>query len=204
MIAIVDYGLGNIQAIANIYNRLNVPVCFAGNAAELSRAERIILPGVGSFDWAMTRLEQSGMRPALEKLVLSDNKPLLGICVGMQMLARRSEEGVLPGLGWIPGNVKRFDDSKFSDPTQLPQMGWNDVAPRSAGCLFQGLDTDARFYFLHSYYFAPQSDGSVLAETDYGGIYASSVRCGNVFGVQFHPEKSHQWGIRLLKNFSEI
>ena len=204
MITIVNYGLGNVQAIANIYNRLNIPVRSARNASELLGAERIILPGVGAFDWAMTRLEQSGMRPVLENLVLREKKPVLGICVGMQMLAHRSEEGVLPGLGWIPGDVKRFDEARFTDATHLPQMGWNDVAPRTAGCLFRGMETDARFYFLHSYYFAPQSDSSVLAETDYSGIYASSVRSGNVYGVQFHPEKSHQWGIRLLRNFSEI
>ena len=167
-------------------------------------AERIILPGVGAFDWAMTRLEQSGMRPALENLVLRDKKPVLGICVGMQMLANWSEEGVLPGLGWIPGEVKRFDEARFRDPTHLPHMGWNDVKPRAGGCLFQGLEAEARFYFLHSYYYAPVSSADVLAETDYNGVYASSVKRGNVFGVQFHPEKSHQWGIRLLKNFAEI
>lgn len=204
MITIVNYGLGNVQAIANIYRRLNIPVRDAQTSAELAKAERIILPGVGAFDWAMTRLEHSGMRPVLDDLVFAQNRPVLGICVGMQMLANGSEEGALPGLGWIPGWVKRFDESRFTDPTHLPHMGWNNVAPRSEACIFSGLAADARFYFLHSYYYAPADAAHILAETDYCGFYASSVRSGNVFGVQFHPEKSHQWGIRLLKNFAEI
>lgn len=204
MITIVNYGLGNVQAIANIYNRLNIAVRSAQTAEELASAERIILPGVGAFDWAMTRLHQSGMRPMLEELVSEKRLPVLGICVGMQMLANRSAEGVLPGLGWIPGEVKKFDEARFTDSTHLPHMGWNDVTPRVATCLFRGMERDAQFYFLHSYYFAPKSDANVLAETDYSGVYASSIRADNVYGVQFHPEKSHQWGIRLLKNFAEL
>ena len=204
MITIVDYGLGNVQAIANIYERLRIPVRLARTAEELTGSERLILPGVGAFDWAMTRLEQSGMRPTIEDLVTRQGRPVLGICVGMQMLSDRSDEGTLRGLGWIPGEVRRFDESRIKDPTHLPHMGWNDVMPRSTGCLFRGLETDARFYFLHSYYYAPIHVSDVLAETDYNGKYASSVRRGNVLGVQFHPEKSHQWGIRLLQNFAEV
>jgi glutamine amidotransferase len=122
----------------------------------------------------------------------------------MQMLANGSEEGVLPGLGWIDGEVKRFDEAAFGGKVRLPHMGWNDVMPRQTDSLFFGVGADARFYFLHSYYFAPKRDCDILAETDYNGRYASSVRAENVFGVQFHPEKSHQWGIRLLKNFAEL
>lgn len=204
MISIVDYGLGNVQAIANIYSRLNIPVRAVRTADELASAERIILPGVGAFDWAMTRLEQSGMRPVLEELVIRRRRAVLGICVGMQMLADRSEEGQLPGLGWIPGEVKRFDESRIKDPTHLPHMGWNDVVPLWRNCLFQDFEEEARFYFLHSYYFCPQVSSDVLSETDYNGKYASGVKRGNIFGVQFHPEKSHQWGIRLLKNFATV
>lgn len=204
MITIVDYGLGNVRAIANIYERLRIPVKLARVPDQLAGAQRLVLPGVGAFDWAMTRLDQSGMRPMLEQLVIQQDVPVLGICVGMQILANRSEEGKLPGLGWIPGEVRRFDEAKLTDPTHLPHMGWNDVKPRSGSCIFAGLELDARFYFLHSYYYAPKDDSHTLAETDYSGVYASSVRAGNVFGVQFHPEKSHQWGIRLLKNFAEI
>lgn len=203
MISIVDYGLGNVQAIANIYARLNIPVRAVRTPNELASAERIILPGVGAFDWAMTRLEQSGMRPVLENLVSRQRCAVLGICVGMQMLADRSEEGQLPGLGWIPGEVKRFDESRIKDPTHLPHMGWNDVGPVRRNCLFRDLE-EARFYFLHSYYFRPKESSDILSETDYNGKFASGVKRGNIFGVQFHPEKSHQWGIRLLKNFAEV
>jgi imidazole glycerol-phosphate synthase subunit HisH len=204
MITIVDYGLGNVQAIANIYNRLHIPVRTAQTAQEMEGAQKLILPGVGAFDWAMTRLEQSGMRSTLEQLVLEKRRTILGICVGMQMLASRSDEGVLPGLGWIPGEVRKFDEARFTDRTHLPHMGWNDVLPRPSSKIFSGLEADARFYFLHSYYFSPKHQEHIACETDYNGIYASGVGVNNVFGVQFHPEKSHQWGIRLLKNFAEL
>lgn len=204
MITIVNYGLGNIQAIANIYKRLNIPARIAASTEELAEAQKIILPGVGAFDWAMTRLDQSGMRERLNDLVLGKGRPVLGICVGMQMMAKRSDEGVLAGLGWIDAEVRKFDEASFTHKTHLPHMGWNDVAPRQNGGLFRGLESSARFYFLHSYYVAPSQEDDVLAITDYNGPYASSVRSGNVFGVQFHPEKSHQWGLQLLKNFAEL
>ena len=204
MITIVDYGLGNVQAIANIYTRLNIPVRAARSRADLDDAKKIVLPGVGAFDWAMARLQDSGMRERLDQLVMEERSDVIGICVGMQMLAGRSDEGKLPGLGWIDADVNIFDEKRFSGRTHLPHMGWNDVAPRSGEGLFAGLGTGARFYFLHSYYFAPHHDKDALATTDYNGAFVSSVRCGNVYGVQFHPEKSHQWGIRLLKNFAEL
>jgi len=204
MITIVDYGLGNVQAIANIYTRLNIPVRAARTAAELDSARKLVLPGVGAFDWAMARLNDSGMREPLDRLVLEQRSEVIGICVGMQMLAGRSDEGSLPGLGWIDADVKIFDEAAFTGRTHLPHMGWNTVRPKRAEGLFSGLNSGARFYFLHSYYFAPRRDEDVLATTDYNGPFVSSVQSGNVYGVQFHPEKSHQWGIRLLKNFAEL
>ena len=204
MIGIVDYGLGNIHAFANIYKRLNISAEIASTPQDLRRAEKIILPGVGAFDWAMTRLNESGLRDTLEEMVVGDDKPVLGICVGMQIMANRSDEGQLDGLGWIDGEVRKFDETAFTQKTHLPHMGWNDVLPQGNHGLFRDLDSGARFYFLHSYYFAPHNPDHVLAVTDYGGSYASSVRRENVFGVQFHPEKSHRWGIQLLKNFAEI
>lgn len=204
MISLVNYGLGNIQAFANIYKRLNLEVCVANTADDLVKAEKVILPGVGAFDWAMARLNESGMRDCLDDLVLRQNRPVLGICVGMQMMAQRSDEGELAGLGWIDAEVKRFDETTFTHKTHLPHMGWNDVVPRHANCLFRGLENDAQFYFLHSYYFLPKQPSDVLAMTDYSGSFASAVRSANIFGVQFHPEKSHQWGIQLLKNFAEL
>ena len=204
MIAIVHYGLGNVRAFTNIYKRLNIPMTMATTPEDLEAADRIILPGVGAFDWAMTRLNNSGMRDALDHSVIIEGKPILGICVGMQMLARNSDEGETDGLGWIDGDVKRFDVSTFSHKTHLPHMGWNDVEACESDGLFSELDSNSRFYFLHSYYFSPDSQDDVLSETNYHGVFSSSVRSSNVYGVQFHPEKSHQWGIKLLENFARL
>lgn len=204
MIAIVDYGLGNIQAFANIYKSLNFEILVAHTADELNVADKIILPGVGAFDWAMKKLNESGMRECLDDLVKVKKKPVLGICVGMQIIAEKSEEGVLQGLGWIDAEVKKFEVSSSDKKTQLPQMGWNDVNPKNSDCLFKNLEIGSKFYFLHSYYFLPKNESDILATTDYNGLYTSCVRHENIFGVQFHPEKSHQWGIQLLKNFADL
>jgi glutamine amidotransferase len=202
MITLVDYGLGNIQAFANIYKSLGIACSIARDSDQLSRASRLILPGVGAFDWAMQRLEASGLRTTLDYLVLSRQVPVLGICVGMQMMANRSEEGRLPGLGWIPGVVKRFDESLLSSKSSLPHMGWNDITPK-AHLLFANV-SHPRYYFLHSYYFLPASVDHVLAEAEYGEHFAAAVCKEHVIGVQFHPEKSHHWGIQLLRNFAEF
>ncbi len=205
MITIVDYGLGNIQAFTNIYKRLDIPVSVASTHDDLAKADKIILPGVGSFDWAMTSLDNSGMRECLDDLVLNQGRPVVGICVGMQMMAKRSDEGTLPGLGWIEAEVKRFSSTdQDGKKILLPHMGWNDVIPLDTGDLFREVK-DARFYFLHSYFFSPSNQKDILAMTEYQGQrFASAVRSGTIYGVQFHPEKSHQWGINLLKNFAEL
>jgi imidazole glycerol-phosphate synthase subunit HisH len=202
MVTLVDYGLGNIQAFANIYRRLNIAVSIARTAEDLVAARRIILPGVGSFDWAMDRLEASGMRLCLDDLVLRKKRPVMGICVGMQMIALRSDEGSRAGLGWLGADVKRLPAQATQKPIQLPHMGWNDVEATD-NSLFSGI-VSPRFYFLHSYYFAPVDLNHVLASVNYHGTFAAAVGGGNIFGVQFHPEKSHHWGVQLLKNFAEI
>lgn len=204
MIAIVNYGLGNVQAIADIYRRLGIAARMATTPADLSGAQKIILPGVGAFDWAMKRLDESGMRAALDHAAIDERKPVLGICVGMQMMAGSSEEGQLSGLGWIEGRVRRFDAETFSSEIHLPHMGWNDVHARPGERLFDGLDGTSRFYFLHSFHFLATHERNVMALTDYHGSFASAVVADNLYGVQFHPEKSHQWGVRLLKNFAEL
>lgn len=205
MIGIVDYGLGNVLAFANIFKRLGIPVTLARTADELARATHIVLPGVGAFDWAMERLETSGMRSALDRLVLEEKRPVLGVCVGMQMMATRSDEGSARGLGWFDAEVRRFDEARIQSRTHLPHMGWNDVQPRAGEPIFQGLHAgEARFYFLHSYYFASCDPQDTIATTDYGDRFACAVRLGNIHGVQFHPEKSHGWGIQLLRNFSGL
>lgn len=200
-VTLVHYGLGNIQAFAHIYQRLNLAVEVATTAAQLAAAQRLILPGVGAFDWAMARLNASGMRDALDDAVLNRNVPVLGVCVGMQMMAQRSDEGVEPGLGWIKGDVRAFG-SLAEQRLPLPHMGWNDVTPASTDCLFAGIDAP-RYYFLHSYCIVPADDGDALAMADYGNSFVSAVRHGNIFGTQFHPEKSHGWGIDLLRNFAK-
>ena len=202
VIAIINYGSGNIQAIANIYGRLGVPFVVAETPDQLSNADRYLLPGVGAFDQCMAELNASGMRQALDTCVLEARKPILGICVGMQLLAQSSEEGEERGLGWIDGVVKRFDRSMINQSTQLPHMGWNTAEPVQQNRLFEGVDLTTGYYFLHSYYFACVRDEDVLAVTEYAGRFASAVHHGCVYGVQFHPEKSHQAGIQLLKNFS--
>ena len=203
MITIVDYGLGNIQAFVNTYKRLGFEVRCARDAGGLVGATKLILPGVGAFDHAMQLLNSSGMRPDLEELVQARQVPVLGICVGMQILAHSSDEGKLPGLGWVHGRVKNFKSDKHSADLPLPHMGWNDVKPVAGTGLFAGLEVGARFYFLHSYFFDCANADSVEAFAHYGRDFACAVRSNNVHGVQFHPEKSHHCGTTLLKNFAE-
>jgi glutamine amidotransferase len=202
MIAIVNYGSGNIQAIGNIFSRLRVPFVFASRPEELQDVERIVLPGVGAFDQAMEELERSGMRRALDRAALEDRKPVLGICVGMQLLACSSEEGYAKGLGWIDGTVKKFVNTRHGDVVRLPHMGWNTIEPTRPTPLFEGIDLQTGYYFLHSYYFSCDIQEEILANTHYGSSFASVVQKANICGVQFHPEKSHQSGIDLLKNFA--
>lgn len=205
MIALVDYGSGNIKAIANIYHRLKVPHFIATTPDDVRRATKIVLPGVGAFDQTMQHLNDSGLKTALEERVRREKVPFLGICVGMQLLARRSDEGKLAGLGWIDADVKRFDDAAFTDSkTHLPHMGWNNVDVIRRHRLLDGLNGDASFYFLHSYYVACDRSEDVLGETEYGGRFHCAVGAGNIFGVQFHPEKSHHNGVRVLQNFAEM
>jgi len=203
MIAVIDYGLGNVQAFLDIYKRLNIPATAAKKSEDLLGVSKCILPGVGAFDWAIQSLDHSGMRPTLEKLVMQEQCPILGVCVGMQMLANRSDEGTLSGLGWIPGQIKKFDETRFKHLPYVPHMGWNDVAIARENLLLNGIE-DPQFYFLHSYYFVPEDFHSTIGASEYGGTFASVVAKGNVYGTQFHPEKSHHWGMSLLKNFAEL
>jgi imidazole glycerol-phosphate synthase subunit HisH len=204
MITIVDYGLGNIRAFQNVYKRLNIPSRAARTPADLDGVEKLILPGVGAFDHAMALLDATGMRPALDELVLGKKVPVLGVCLGMQILTSRSDEGRSGGLAWIPGAVHRFGTGRDGAAMTLPHMGWNDVQPKPGRQLFAHLESDARFYFLHSYYVecARPADSAALA--DYGMPFTCAVSAGNIHGVQFHPEKSHRWGTRMLQNFAEL
>lgn len=204
MIAIVDYGLGNIAAFASVYNKANIKVSVARTADDLKGASKLILPGVGHFDHAMRLLQQSGMLDALNQMVLGDKVPVIGVCVGMQILARSSDEGELPGLGWIDAHVRAFKSSDIARNLAVPHMGWNDVRPLLPSPLFDTLQAGARFYFLHSYYISCDRQEDVLATCNYGADFACAVRSSNIYGVQFHPEKSHSFGDRLLRNFAEL
>lgn len=204
MITIIDYGLGNIQAFITIYKELSITVKVAQEVNDLKCASKLILPGVGAFDHAMERLNESGMRRTLDELVLSKKIPVLGICVGMQILAHSSEEGILPGLGWINAKVIKFSTFNLKQSTMLPHMGWNDVETIKDNNLLKGLEEKSRFYFLHSYIMKCTNDSDIIALADYGEKFCCAVNNNNIYGVQFHPEKSHHSGIQLLKNFAEF
>ena len=199
MIGILDYGLGNIKAFGNIYKNLNIEYKFISKKNDFDGVTKIILPGVGAFDYAMSKLNSSGLRDELEKKVLEEKLPVIGICVGMQMLAKRSDEGKLEGLGWIDGVVRKFEDKK---DLPLPHMGWNSIKVSKESLLLKDLD-NSFFYFLHSYYFDTDED-KVLAKASYIDEFDCIVNVDNIYGIQCHPEKSHHFGINLLKNFGEL
>ena len=204
MIYIIDYGLGNLGAFHNIFKRLNIETKFAKNCDDLVDVDKIILPGVGAFDHAMKLLNASGMREKLDQLVLVDKVPAIGICVGMQILGESSEEGNLKGLGWIKGIVRKFDMSSIEYHTKLPHMGWNNINIIQNNPLFKNLNSNALFYFLHSYYFECNNKQDIIAKSQYGNDFSCVINRRNIYGVQFHPEKSHQSGITLLNNFSNL
>lgn len=204
MIGIIDYGSGNIQAIVNIYNQLNIECKVIDNPAELDTADRLILPGVGSFDESMKQLVASGLKEKLDELVLVKQMPIMGICIGMQLMAESSEEGSIPGLGWIKGKVKKFDSATIKTKPFLPHMGWNDVTNPTNHVILSNIDLHHGFYFVHSYFFECASEENILSTCDYGTVFTCAVHDKNIFGMQFHPEKSHSNGITLLENFAKL
>lgn len=204
MIAILDYGMGNVKAFANILQRLGVLFEVIDRPGPLANASKIILPGVGAIDEAVSRLDALQFTPALHERVLGEGIPILGVCVGMQLFARESEEGRLPGFGWLDAQVKRFDQSQLDERAVVPHMGWNEAVPAQQGGLFEGITQNARFYFLHSYYMCCHVHDDIAAVARYGDEFTCAVRRNNIYGVQFHPEKSHAAGVQVLKNFVEI
>jgi glutamine amidotransferase len=204
MITIIDYGVGNIFAFQNVFKRLNISTKIAKSVEDLQDAQKLILPGVGSFDYAMSQLNNSGMRERLDDLVLIQKVPVIGICVGMQMMGNTSDEGQLEGLKWIDASIRKFDESTILQRTKLPHMGWNDVTPKNNHPLFEGLEEEALFYFLHSYYFECNNTEDSIAKSDYGVTFTSAAQHQNVYGIQFHPEKSHHYGEKLLHNFAKL
>ncbi len=202
MITIVNYGCGNIKAIQNVYHKLSITTKIAEKPVDMDDAEKLILPGVGAFDFAMKKLLDSGMENAINNLVLNKRIPVLGICVGAQLMTRSSEEGNLPGLGWVDASVKKFKSQNLAGMVNLPHMGWNDISAKNTNPLLEDLESDAMFYFLHSYYIFSDNPEQIIATSNYGGEFVCAVNNQNVYGVQFHPEKSHHFGVKLLENFA--
>lgn len=202
MITIVDYGMGNVGSILNMLRHLGHAARISSDSGDILSASKLILPGVGAFDAGMTNLAKRGLRPALDQAALEKKIPVLGICLGMQLLSHSSEEGVERGLGWIDAHTVRFRFNDLPAPPKIPHMGWNLVHPSRPDPLFAGLEREARFYFVHSFHLVCRSSESELARTTHGYEFASIVRHGNIHGTQFHPEKSHRFGMKLLGNFA--
>jgi len=202
MITIVDYGMGNLGSIQNMFKRVGVETRISSDLIEISKSSKIVLPGVGSFDAAMSKISQDGMREVLDRLALVDKIPILGICLGMQLLTRSSEEGKLAGLNWIPADTKRIP-AKCG--LKIPHMGWNIVKPSTPSKLVEGFGSeDVRFYFVHSYAVSVDDESHSILKTDYGIEFDSAIQKDNIYGVQFHPEKSHRFGKKIFSNFVSI
>jgi imidazole glycerol-phosphate synthase subunit HisH len=204
MITIVDYGTGNLASIANMLKRVGCDSVITSDADEIARASKLILPGVGAFDTGMRNLMELGLIEMLNSKALEEKVPILGICLGMQLFVSGSEEGQLPGLGWIAGRVLKFKPELADKNLKIPHMGWNQIETAKESKLFTGMHTEPRFYFVHSYYLKLDREEDVLAKTMYGVRFASALERKNIAGVQFHPEKSHKFGMKLLKNFAEM
>lgn len=206
MISIIDYGNGNFSAIANIFKKLKINHQITKDKKKIANSDKYILPGVGSFDNTIYTLNKSGILDILEEEVLVKKKPILGICIGMQILSNESEEGELRGLGWIPGKVKKFNKLKLKELNlYLPHMGWNSIEKSGEdNSLLKNINLNQGFYFLHSYHFVSSLDTNSVAISNFDISFSCIVRNENIYGVQFHPEKSHDNGIQLLLNFANL
>ena len=203
MIVIVDYGMGNLRSILNKLQRMDVKAIISSKVEDIEKAEKLILPGVGSFATGMDNLEKYDLIPILNKKVIKEKKPILGICLGMQLVTKRSEEGNADGLGWIDAETKKFDFGRKNIGLKIPHMGWNSIDIRRDSLLLKDIFINSTFYFVHSYHVCCNGTNSIVATTNYGYDFTSVIQKENIFGTQFHPEKSHKNGIRLLKNFVE-
>lgn len=203
MITIVNYGMGNLGSVQNMFKRIGVESNITSDTNEIAAASKILLPGVGAFDAAMNRINEGGFREILDRKALVEKVPILGICLGMQLLTHSSEEGKEKGLGWIPAKTLAF---KFSEEQKLkiPHMGWNIAQPAKKSLLTENFEAESRFYFVHSYYVKVENEQDSLLKTNYGLTFDSGVERGNIFGAQFHPEKSHKFGMRFLESFAKI
>jgi glutamine amidotransferase len=203
MVAIIDYGVGNLTSILNMHRKLGIEAVITGEAELIGAADRLLIPGVGHFDTCMQNFSDSGLRPLVEKRALEDKVPVLGICVGAQMMTRGSEEGVEKGLAWVNADTVRFRLNGSSD-LKVPHMGWTDLRPKTCSGLWADMPDEPRFYFAHSYHFSFDSTEYVTGTADYGYDFVCAFRKENIYGVQFHPEKSHKYGMKLIANFATL
>src|SRR5450432_71472 len=203
MIAIIDYGVGNLASIKNMVKKAGFESVIASDAHAIEKADKIILPGIGAFDHCMQRFNDSGLRPLVEKKVKEEKIPMLGICVGLQMLMESSEEGTEAGLGWIKGRTIKFKKEKLGD-LKIPHTGWTDVQIIKETHLTKDLGDQPRFYFVHSYYVQAENKTDEMLTAFYGYEFTAAVSRENIYGAQFHPEKSHRYGMKILENFSRI
>lgn len=204
MIAIVDYGMGNLGSILNMCRKVGVRAKITKKIHDIQHADKLILPGVGAFDTGMKNITSLGLLPILQQKALKEKIPVLGICLGMQLYCKTSQEGNRSGLGWIDGEVTRFDFTKDNIQLKIPHMGWNTLRLQKKNTLFNKMGNDSRFYFVHSYHVLCRNSADILTLTEYGYPFVSSLHRDNLYGVQFHPEKSHKFGMDLLYNFSLI
>lgn len=203
MIGIIDAGIGNVGSIRNMFKKIGVAAEIVSDTEGIARATKLVLPGVGAFDAGMSRLHASGLLPSIEDRALTDRIPVLGICLGMQLMTQGSDEGSQPGLGWVAARTHRFLPEQLAR-LRVPHMGWNRVHPVRAHALTDNLDEEGAFYFVHSYYVRCAEPANVLLTAHHGIEFVASFEHGNLLGVQFHPEKSHRYGMQLLRNFAGI
>lgn len=203
MLAIVNYGVGNLASIFNMLKKIGVAAVVADKPGEIEKADKIILPGIGAFDHCMQQFNQSGFRPLVEDMVFNKKTPVLGVCVGSQMLMESSEEGSEPGLGWLKGKVVRFKKEQLPQAYKIPNMSWTDVKPANNARIYQDI-AEPRFYFVHSYHIMPDHRSDITGIAEYGHEFTASVGKDHIQGVQFHPEKSHKFGMQLYSNFSKL
>ena len=202
MITVIDYGMGNLRSVQKAFERIRVPVKISGGVNDILRADKLVLPGVGHFEQGVNNLKEKGLFKALNEVVLERKKPILGICLGMQLMTEFSEEGNCEGFGWIRGKTKKF--SFQGNGLKIPHMGWNNLSINNTDSLYNGITIDNFFYFVHSFYVSCSDENNILTETHYGNKFVSSFNKENIYGCQFHPEKSHDSGLLVLKNFTLI
>jgi glutamine amidotransferase len=203
MLTIIDYKAGNVRSIQNMLKKIGVKSLISGKPEDVQAAEKLILPGVGHFDYGMEQLEKSGLIPVLNRKVMEEKIPILGICLGVQLFTKSSEEGSRAGLGWLNARTVAFDKNRLPEHCKIPHMGWNQVSYNPKSPIFANMPEDARFYFVHSFHLVGENPDDIVVEAEYGYKFTAGFEHENIIGLQFHPEKSHKFGMQVLRNFVE-